>query len=106
MRKKPVHHILKVSWLLVVAQLAEQSLPTQEICSSNPGIGSFLLSTVFIGKTKRTEKTLEMVIYRTDSSSKLCYKTSMSSTIMDSDWLKQVGHMTEYLILGLYYREE
>ena len=56
MRKKPVHHILKVSWLLVVAQLAEQSLPTQEICSSNPGIGNFFAVNCIYWKDKKNRK--------------------------------------------------
>ena len=32
---------------VVVAQLVEQSLPTPEVCSSNPVIGEFLNRTLF-----------------------------------------------------------
>ena len=39
---------LRLIWAVVVAQLAEQSLPTPEICGSNPDIGNKNIVNIFI----------------------------------------------------------
>ena len=48
----------KGSWTraVVVAQLVERSLPTSEICSSNPEIGKILSTNCIIEKTKIKKK--------------------------------------------------
>ena len=46
-----------MSWAVVVAQLAVWSLPTPEVCGSNPVLGiehlPFLLTVICIEKTKK-----------------------------------------------------
>ena len=53
-----------VVWAVVVAQLVEQSLPTPEICGSNPGIGKILSTNIstncLIEKTRIKKKMLGM----------------------------------------------
>ena len=49
---------------MVVAQLVEQTLPTPEICSSNPDIDKILSTNCTIEKTKIKKKRLEWPILK------------------------------------------
>ena len=48
--------VLYYYWVVVVAQLVERSLPTPEICSSNPDISEILTTNCTLEKMKIKKK--------------------------------------------------
>ena len=66
---------------MVGAQLVERSLPTPEICSSNPDIGEILSTNCAIEKTKIKKKRPGMAHL---SKKKICWASFFLSTLIFS----------------------